>query len=74
MGGTIGGTMESGAVASLEDYAREFARKGGLARSKKLSAEERRRIAALGGYATKGIPKGKKKPKRKKNKKTAKEK
>ena len=35
----------------------EFARKLGLARSKKLPKAERSRIAALGGKASKGKPK-----------------
>jgi hypothetical protein len=40
---------------------REIARKAGLARSQKLSSDERKRIAALGGKASAGIPKTKRK-------------
>jgi hypothetical protein len=42
-------------IESIEDYAREFARKGGLAggpaRAKKLTAEQRRRIAVKAAKA-----------------------
>lgn len=43
----------------------EFSRKGGLTRSKKLSAEERKRIASLGGVAARGIPRKPKSSKKK---------
>src|SRR5258707_1313220 len=39
----------------------EIAQKAGLARSQKLSPEERKRIAGLGGKASAGIPKTKRK-------------
>lgn len=35
----------------IEDIARTLGRRGGRARARRLSAEERRRIAALGGQA-----------------------
>ena len=39
----------------------EIARKAGLARNQKLTPEERQRIAALGGRASAGVPKTKRK-------------
>jgi hypothetical protein len=43
----------------------EFSRKGGKARAKKLSASRRRKIAAMGGKASKGKPKTGKRKKKK---------
>jgi hypothetical protein len=42
---------------NLHDYAVEFARKGGKARAKKLTAAQRKEIARKGGLAKKGYRK-----------------
>jgi len=57
--GKLGGAARSKKLSPAQRS--EIARKAGLARSQKLSPEERQRIAGLGGKASAGIPKTKRK-------------
>jgi hypothetical protein len=57
--GKLGGAARSQKLTPAERTA--IARKAGLARSQKLSPEERSRISGLGGSASKGTPKTKRK-------------
>lgn len=54
-------------MEKLNDYARKFARLGGLARAAKLTKEELAEIGRKGGEAARGKPRKKMKPRAKKN-------